>query len=87
MSPNCTINNTEENTIKTQTTGNEKNRVTVVLACAGNGSKLRPMEIFKRKTVPKVANKHGSCGYSTAKAKGWMDSKGMKMWINKVWHA
>ena len=55
--PNLTIHNTGEKTIKIRTTGNEKNRVTVVLACAGDGSKLRPMVIFKRKTLPKVANK------------------------------
>ena len=42
MLPNRTIHNTGEKTIKIRTTGNEKNHVTVVLACAGDGSKLRP---------------------------------------------
>ena len=38
---------------KNVTTGNEKNHVTVLLACAGDGSKLRSLVIFKRKEPPK----------------------------------
>ena len=37
MPPNCTINNTSEKTIKICTTGIGKNRVTVMLACCGDG--------------------------------------------------
>ena len=85
MPPNRTIHNTGEKTIKIRTTGNEKNRVTVVLTCAGDGSKLRPMVIFKRKTLPKVANKHGIV--IAAQEKGWMDTERMKIWIEKVWRA
>ena len=58
MPPNRTINSIAEKTVKIRTTGNEKNRVTVVLACAGDGTKLEPMVIFKRKTLPKMNNKH-----------------------------
>ena len=83
--PNRTIHNTGEKTIKIRTTGNEKNRVIVVSACAGDASKLRPMVIFKRKTLPKLANKHGVV--IAAQEKGWMDTEGMKLWIDKVWHA
>ena len=83
MPPNRTINNTGKKTIKIRTTGNEKNRVTVVLVCAGDGMKLKPMVIFKRKMVPKVANKHGVV--ITAQEKGWMDTERMKHWIEKVW--
>ena len=85
MPPNRTIHNTGEKAIKIRTTGNEKNRVTVVLTCAGDGSKLRPMVIFKRKTLPKVANKHGIV--IAAQEKGWMDTERMKIWIEKVWRA
>lgn len=70
MPPNRTINNSGEKTIKIRTTG-------------GDGSKLRPMVIFKRKTLPKVANKHGVV--IAAQEKGWMDGEGMKTWIDKVW--
>ena len=78
MPPNRTINNTGEKTIKIQMTGNEKNRVTVVLECVGDGTKLKPMVIFK-----KVANKHGVV--IAAQEKGRMDTERMKHWIEKVW--
>ena len=83
MPPNRTINNMGEKTIKIRTTGNEKNRVTVVLACCGDGSKIKPMVIFKRKTVPKIINQHGVV--VSAQHKGWMDSEQMKVWIEKAW--
>lgn len=83
MPPNRTINNMGEKTIKIRTTGNEKNRVTVVLACCGDGSKIKPMVIFKRKNVPKINNQHGVV--VSAQQKGWMDSEQMKVWIEKAW--
>ena len=85
MPPNRTVNNTGEKTIKIRTTGNEKNQVTVVLACCGDGLKLKPMLIFKRKTIPKINNKHRVV--VSAQEKGWMDSEQMKVWIEKVWRA
>ena len=47
-----------------------------LLARAADGSKLRPMVIFKRKTVPKVENKHRVI--SDAQEKDRMDAEGMK---------
>ena len=76
MPPNQTINQTGEKTVKIRTTGNEKNQVTVVLACCGDGSKLKPMVIN---------NKHGVV--VSAQEKGWMDSDQMKIWIKKAWCA
>lgn len=67
---------TGKKTIKIQKTRNEKNRVTDVLEYAGNRTDLKPMVMFKRKTVPRVANKHGVV--ITAQEKGWMDTEGMK---------
>ena len=85
MPSNRTVNAVGDKTVKIRTTGNEKNRLTVVLACAGDGSKLKPMVIFKRKTMPKIQNKHGVV--VTVQEKGWMDSEIMKIWIEKVWRA
>ena len=59
-------------------TGNEKNPLTVVLTCAGDGSKLKPLVIFKRKTMPKIANKHGVV--VAVQQKGWMDENIMKIY-------
>lgn len=85
MPSNRTVNAVGDKTVKIRTTGNEKNRLTVVLACAGDGSKLKPLVIFKRKTMPKIQNKHGVV--VTVQEKGWMDSEIMKIWIEKVWRA
>ena len=35
--------------------------------------------------VPKVANRHGVV--IAAQEKGWMDTEGMKTWVQKVWCA
>ena len=43
------------------------------------------MVIFKRKTIPKINNKHGVV--VSAQEKGWMDSEQMKVWIEKVWRS
>ena len=40
-------------TIMVETSGKEKARYTVVLACCADGTKLPPLLIFKRKTLPK----------------------------------
>ena len=48
-----TVNTVCEKTVLVKTTGHEKNRFTVVLSCLFDGIKLKPMIIFKRKTVPR----------------------------------
>ena len=46
------INTAGEKSIIIKTTDNENNHFTVVLACLGDGTKLKPIIIFKRKTIP-----------------------------------
>ena len=60
-------------TIMIKTSGNEKTRYTVVLACCADGTKLPPLLIFKRKTLPKdvLVIPHGI--YVHVHSKGWMD--------------
>ena len=48
-----TVNQAGEKSIWVKTTGHEKQQFTVVLACLADGTKLPPMEIFKRRTFPK----------------------------------
>ena len=55
---------------------NEKNCVTVILARAGDGSKLKSLIIFKHKTMAKIQNKHGVVA---VQENGWMDSEIMKI--------
>ena len=66
-------------TIMIKTSSNEKTRYTVVLACCADGTKLPPLLIFKRETLPKVVSviPHGI--YVHVHSKGWMDGEGMKL--------
>ena len=66
-----------------KTSGNEKTRYTVVLACCADGTNLPPLLIFKRKTLPKDVIPHGI--YVHVHFKGWMDGERMKLWLEKLW--
>ena len=44
-----TINSKGASTVSIKTTGNEKNRFTVMLACTADGGKFPPYVVFKRK--------------------------------------
>ena len=66
-----------------KTTGNENNNFTVVPACLANGSKLKPIDICKRKTMPKEPIPSQIVVH--VREKGWMDQVGMKLWNEKVW--
>ena len=70
-------------TIMINTSGIEKTRYTVVLACCADGTKLPPLLICKRKTLLKDVIPHGI--YVHVHCKGWMDGEGMKLWLEKVW--
>ena len=48
-----TIDQKGVKTVTIKTSGHEKTHYTVVLACCANGTKLPPMLIFKKKTLPK----------------------------------
>lgn len=80
---NTTINKKGEKTILVKTTGHEKQHFTVVLACLADGTKLPPMIIFKRKTMPKDKFPPGVVIH--VQEKGWMDDSGCVKWINEVW--
>ena len=83
MPPSRTVNPVGEKTVLIKTTGNEKNHFTVVLACLADGTKLKPMIIFKRKTMAKEDIPPGVVVH--VHEKGWMEEKGMLLWIKKVW--
>lgn len=66
-----------------KTTGHEKCHFTAVLSCLADGTKLKPMIIFKRKTMPTGNFPTGVLVH--VHAKGWMDENGVKLWIKNVW--
>lgn len=78
---NRTVEKTGSSTVNVCTTGNEKSSFTVVLACQGNGQKLPPMVIFKRKTLPKENYPAGVV--IKVNPKGWMDEEKMSEWLTK----
>lgn len=82
---NKTINQKGEKTVFIKTTGHEKTNFTVVLSCLADGSKLPPVIIFRRKTLPKNAN-FPSGVTVRAHQKGWMDETGTKDWLNNIWN-
>uniref|UniRef100_A0A3P9AAF4 HTH CENPB-type domain-containing protein n=1 Tax=Esox lucius TaxID=8010 RepID=A0A3P9AAF4_ESOLU len=65
------------------TTGNENNRFTVVLSCLGDGTKLPPMVIFRRVTMPREKLPKGIV--VQCNKKGWMTEELMLEWANRVW--
>ncbi|KFM71972.1 Pogo transposable element with KRAB, partial [Stegodyphus mimosarum] len=81
--PNRTVDETGAKTASVLTTGHERTSFTCVLACAANGDKLKPMIIFKRKTIPKrdFPNDVIIC----ANENGWMCEIIMHEWLQKVW--
>ena len=80
-----TVNSKGQKTVLVNTTGHEKSRFTVVLTCLADGTHLKPMVIFKRKTISKEKFPPGVIIH--CHPKGWMDEAGLKVWIQKVWSA
>ena len=71
-------------TVSINTTGHEKDRFTVMLACTADGGKLPPFIIFKRKTLPKgVTWPKGVI--VRCQDHGWMDNDLMIDWVRNIW--
>ena len=66
---NKTVDVKGAKTITIKTSGNEKTRYTVVLACCADGTKLPPLLLFKGKTMPKDVIPRGI--YVHAHSNGW----------------
>ncbi|GJP29558.1 hypothetical protein CLOM_g17346 [Closterium sp. NIES-68] len=69
-------------TVHVHTTGYEKERVTVMLACTATGAKLLAYIIFKRKHPLKIPVPNNVV--IRAHPKGWMDERLVQDWITKV---
>lgn len=71
MPPSRTVNPASEKTVLIKTTGNEKNHFTVVLACLADGTKLKPMIIFRgRQCIEKIYLLESS--FMFIRKDGWM---------------
>ena len=81
MPTSKTVDSVGAKTVLLKTTGHEKTRFTVVLVCLADGTKLKPMVIFKQKTMPKDNFPAGVVVHNHPK--GWMDESEVKIWIEK----
>ena len=82
MSSTRTVNARGENTVSIVTPGHQKSRFIVFLCSHADGTKLKPMIIFKRKTQPK--EKFSPYVVIHHHPKGWIDEDGLKLWIEEV---
>lgn len=80
LSSNYTIDSGGKESISITTTVHEKAAFTVVLSYAADETKLIPMIIFKRKTIPKENFPKGM--EVRAIEKGWMNEDMMISWIS-----
>ena len=65
-----------------QTTGHDKDKVTVILAALGDGTKLPPFVIFKVVRPPKKV----PSGIIVAMSEnGWNNENITELWLEKCW--
>jgi len=83
MPGNRTLDMKGAKTVSVKTCGAEKQHFTVVLSCMADGTKLKPMLIFKRKTVPKEKFPPGVL--ICVQEKGWMNETLVMRWVSDVW--
>ncbi|KFM61528.1 Pogo transposable element with KRAB, partial [Stegodyphus mimosarum] len=81
--PNRTVDTCGVKTISIITTGQEKTQFTVMLACCADGTKLKPLLIFKRKTIPK--ENFPRSVVIRCNEKGWCNEDIMLDWFQEVW--
>uniref|UniRef100_K7FJ94 HTH CENPB-type domain-containing protein n=1 Tax=Pelodiscus sinensis TaxID=13735 RepID=K7FJ94_PELSI len=71
-------------TISIATTGYEKSRFKVMLACMADGTKVPPYTVFKCKTMPKNVIFPNTV-HVHVHPKGWIDEALMLNWLQTVW--
>ena len=80
---NRTVSEKGVKSVPISSTGHDKDWFTVMLACLGDGTKLPPYVVFKRKTLPKNLNFPKEV--VRCQAKGWMDESLVQDWLRTVW--
>uniref|UniRef100_A0A224Z1H5 Pogo transposable element with KRAB domain n=1 Tax=Rhipicephalus zambeziensis TaxID=60191 RepID=A0A224Z1H5_9ACAR len=78
-----TIEKTVSSTASMLTSGNTKQRCTVLFCALANGTKVRPYVILKRKTILKIPLPAGAV--VRAHENAWMNSDFFVDWIKTVW--
>uniref|UniRef100_A0A3Q1GUX3 Pogo transposable element derived with KRAB domain n=1 Tax=Acanthochromis polyacanthus TaxID=80966 RepID=A0A3Q1GUX3_9TELE len=83
MPSSVTVEKKREKSVLVKSTGNEKSRITVMLTCLADGTKLPPYVILRRKTIPKEPTPPGII--VRAQEKGWMETELVVDWLKVVW--
>ena len=76
---NQTVESKGKDHVFISSTGHEKSNFIVMLSVLATGEKLKPLIVFKRKTVPKESFPEGIV--VKANPKGWMTAPLMKEWL------
>ena len=70
MPSNRTVSKIGEKSVLVQRTGHENAKNTVTLGCMADGTTLKPMVIFKRKTLPKEKSQRHTCARTSQRMEG-----------------
>ena len=81
---NSTVSDRGVKSVPIMSSGHDKDRFTVMLACLGDGTKLPPYVVFKRKTLQKNLNFLKEV-VVRCQAKGWMDEPLVQNWLRTIW--
>lgn len=86
MISETTIDATGKKSITLKTTGHEKARVSVCLAAKADGTKLKPMVVFKggKPEVAVLKQEFQHRAVVATSANGWMDTELTKVWVDSV---
>uniref|UniRef100_A0A672FD58 DDE-1 domain-containing protein n=1 Tax=Salarias fasciatus TaxID=181472 RepID=A0A672FD58_SALFA len=82
MPSHVTVENKGKKSVLVKSTGNEKSRITVMLTCLADGTKLPPYVVLRRKTIPKEPMPPGII--VRAQEKGWMETELVVDWLKVV---
>lgn len=81
-----TVDASGKNTVTLKTTGHEKSRVSVVLAAKADGTKLKPMVVFKggKREVAALNQEFKGRAVVATSTNAWMNSELTQVWIDSV---
>ena len=81
-----TVDTTGATTVTLKTTGHERSRVSVCLAAKADGTKLKPMIVFKgaKREVAVLRQEYKGQAYIASSANAWMTTELTNEWVNHV---
>lgn len=86
MVSETTVDTTGAKTVTLKTTGHEKSRVSVCLAAKADGTKLKPMIVFKgaKRELAALRQEYKGQAYIASSANAWMTTELTNEWVSHV---